>query len=216
MNVSSNPSHACHPNSPFLPWAHCHLEGLGCQQGPVNGKKKVKKTFVLPTPGHQLQFLLKYWRNRRLQVQMLTLQSAMSNCIQYKIMHSSLLCLYYVDKKGNKDGDATARTITTLQFQLVQEDCTSRTISVSNRKSGIRCRREDLPTARCRDMKKAEKLQNNVTSVIGCQLEKLFLRSSKQSASTFTSLCNFSLHPHLLQVQTSPVSNVMGTANIVH
>jgi len=140
----------------------------------------------------------------------------MSNCIQYKIMHSSLLCLYYVDKKGNKDGDATARTITTLQFQLVQEDCTSRTISVSNRKSGIRCRREDLPTARCRDMKKAEKLQNNVTSVIGCQLEKLFLRSSKQSASTFTSLCNFSLHPHLLQVQTSPVSNVMGTANIVH
>lgn len=127
-----------------------------------------------------------------------------------------LFWLCHVDRKGNKDGDATAGTIIAIQFQLVQKDCSSGSKSVSNTKFRIKFRREDLPTARSLDMKKAEKLQNNPTSVIGCHLEKLFLRSSKQSASTFTSLCNFSLHPHLLQVQTSPVNNATGTVNIVH
>lgn len=127
-----------------------------------------------------------------------------------------LFWLCHVDRKGNKDGDATAGTIIAIQFQLVQKDCSSGSKSVSNTKFRIKFRREDLPTARSLDMKKAEKLQNNPTSVIGCHLEKLFLRSSKQSASTFTSLCNFSLHPHFPQVQTSPVNNATGTVNIVH
>lgn len=42
--MSLNPSCASHPNSPFLLWSHWHLEGLGCQQGPVKRKNRVLHT----------------------------------------------------------------------------------------------------------------------------------------------------------------------------
>lgn len=93
-----NPSCASHPNSPFLLWSHWHLEGLGCQQGPVKRKKTefcilcIPFTFVLLIPGHHLQFPLKYRTNRKLQVWVSTV---MSHCtaITTNTTHKAALAL---------------------------------------------------------------------------------------------------------------------------
>lgn len=85
--------------------------------------------------------------------------SVMSCTVQELTEHMSLLWLCSTERKENNNGDATAAIIRSIQFQLVQKNCSSVSISASNTKFNIKFRHEDLPPSKCLDMKKEEMLQ---------------------------------------------------------